>query len=242
MPFITDQKEREGIDEATFEEREAQVDSVAQQVRDITKDYEGFAGLIVDPATLRVTVWWCGNAPDALLNLQADSGKVTMDLRQADATRDQLMAAAKNTFFPADGVWPIPNATVSIRPDGSALVVSVDPADVDKFARDEERLALAKAAGVQVMWVQEDAPVALVSRQADTMRGGSGLRFHTSPQGYCSTSFAVLDNGYGRLLSAAHCDPTGSHAVYTGNDNTQIAPASLVKGLFVVDGERVVVN
>ena len=185
----------------------------------------GFAGLVADPVTRELRVYWKG-APPA--GLPAD---VPLRVLPAAYSKRELRAAAARVLDRDDARVTM----VAPRPDGSGLRVgTVGGAAVPA----------AGWAGVPVT-LEEAAPAA-GTRVDDAAPWSGGARWTTARGFSCSTGFAVRQSGANRMLSAAHCaetsdaatDPTGEQIGSVGSDVE-------TSDVLVIDGEaqaRIYVN
>jgi hypothetical protein len=170
---------------------------------DGTRNYPtGFAGLVENPATNTLNVWWVGPMPAAVSSrVEETVPSVGLVVRPAPYSRDDLLAAIganRREMTGVDLAFP--------KTDGTGIVVTHVPGS------NVDAAAIARMTGVPVT-VTEDAPAvdATGGRQADVApHNGGAMMIHGNS--ICSTGFAVLDGIEGRLLSAAHCDPTGNWA------------------------------
>ncbi len=161
----------------------------------------GFAGIVADPTTRQLQVYWKGEPP-ANLVATARATVATQVLpaaysqRELTAAADRLRAAAGNKI-----------TTVGPRADGAGLLVGTQ----------DGLLGAAALAGVPVT-VQTGVAAAPATRWDDTSPWWGGAAWRNSATGGgCSTGFGVFHGGVARMLSAAHCanlnvlatDPTG---------------------------------
>lgn len=129
--------------------------------------------------------------------------------------------------------------SVSLRPDGAGLDVSVTAAEpsaagshalstaspVDVAA---VRRRLAALTSVDILSVEISQPPAPTSRQNDfsPWQGGAAIRIGSG--GYCSDAFAVRRASTGKryLLTAGHCMPNGGGSSYDGAGDVMGSGAS----------------
>lgn len=161
----------------------------------------GFAGVIADPTTRQLQVYWKGEPPAGLV--ATSRATVPTQVLPAAYTRRELdVAAAKLRRSAGDKI-----TTVGPRADGAGLLVGTQSG----------LLGAASLAGVPVT-VQTGVAAAPATRWDDSSPwwGGAAWR-NTANGGGCSTGFGVFQGGVTRVLSAAHCanlnvvaaDPTG---------------------------------
>ncbi|SCG72499.1 hypothetical protein [Micromonospora humi] len=171
----------------------------------------GFAGVVADPTTRQLQVYWKGAAPAGLL-AAARSVVPTRVLPAAYSQRELAVAAARLRAAAGDEV-----TTVGPRADGAGLLVGTQ----------HGLLGATSLAGVPVT-VQTGVAAAPATRWDDSPPwwGGAAWRNATTGGG-CSTGFGVYQGGVSRVLSAAHCgnlnnvatDPTGQTIGIVGTRN-----------------------
>ncbi|MET8281465.1 hypothetical protein [Micromonospora sp. NPDC005174] len=174
----------------------AQITNAAQRSAN-----SGFAGIVADPATRHLQVYWKGEPP-ARLVANARATVATTVLPAAYSQRELMAAADKLRATAGDKI-----TTVGPRADGAGLLVGTQSG----------LLGATALAGVPVT-VQTGVAAAPATRWDDSPPwwGGAAWR-NTSTGGGCSTGFGVFAGGVSRVLSAAHCanlnvvaaDPTG---------------------------------
>lgn len=160
----------------------------------------GFAGVVADPTTRQLRVYWKGQAPAGLL--AAARATVPVSVRPAAYSQKELTAAAARLLAKAGDKI----TSVGPRADGSGLVAGT---------RDGLPGA-SRYAGVPVT-VETGVSAEPASRVNDSPPWWGGARWQTAGGGSCTTGFAVVHSGLNRMLSAGHCavngaiatDPTG---------------------------------
>ncbi|WP_281893652.1 chymotrypsin family serine protease [Phytohabitans aurantiacus] len=159
----------------------------------------GFAGVVADPTSKQLRVYWKGRAPAGLI--AAARAFVPVTVHSAAYSQKELSAAAARLVAKAGSEI----TSVGPRADGSGLVAGT-----------QHGLASAASyAGVPVT-VETGVSAEPASRVDDSPPWWGGGRWQ-SVGGSCSTGFAVVHGGVNRMLSAAHCanngnvatDPTG---------------------------------
>jgi hypothetical protein len=170
-----------------------------------------------------VTVWWKGAVPGALRAVAASGhDRVTVHIRSAPHARTTLRRATSRLV--EDGLRGRGPAVTEAyaRVEGTGVVATVVPLRSASRVRAGTlaglRSRLAARVGVPVT-VREAPAVPNWSRQNDSSPwfGGGAMRRGGA---FCSTGFPVLIGAYGRLLSAAHCDPTGNLAWTDGSGDS----------------------
>ncbi|MEU8116275.1 hypothetical protein [Micromonospora sp. NPDC048947] len=161
----------------------------------------GFAGVVADPTTRHLQVYWKGEPPASLV-ATARSTVATTVLPAAYSQRELLAAADRLRAKAGNEI-----TTVGPRADGAGLLVGTQ----------DGLLGATAMAGVPVT-VETRVAAAPATRWDDSAPwwGGAAWR-NTTTGGGCSTGFGVFKNGNARILSAAHCgnlnnvatDPTG---------------------------------
>lgn len=174
-------------------------------------DADGYAQHSVDIRNLRVRILWKGPVPDdiAVLEGRTASG-VTIEIKAAQYSENQVsLAASKVLDAGREGKIPKPSWVDNTR-DFDGLEVAFPTETYQKIDRDAVAAIIRKITGVPTSVIVGEALQPL-SRQDDSSPwyGGSGYKNAHTP--ICSTGFATLTpTGEGRLLSAAHCDPSGN--------------------------------
>ncbi|WP_168211547.1 hypothetical protein [Actinosynnema sp. ALI-1.44] len=162
---------------------------------------DGFAGIIAAPENRELRVYWKG----------ATEGKVSALVAKLNRTVPVkvLPAAYSLKELSAESARLIKQAGVkSVAPkaDGSGLSVGVD------------RSIRAQTLNSSVPIEQTDAaPAPAASRENDSPPYWGGARWR-SPDGGCSTGFAVWHGGTTKMLSAGHCGKNGQTAHDGGGD------------------------
>ncbi|MEV6304865.1 hypothetical protein AB0M02_36010 [Actinoplanes sp. NPDC051861] len=171
----------------------------------------GYAGVIADPATRELRVYWKGAAPAGLSARVRSS--VPMRVLPALYSERDLQAAAERLLARAGDQVTM----VGPRADGSGLLVGTDGAAIPA----------ARYAGVPVTLETNVKPVAL-TRVNDAPPWSGGARWQNATRGgSCSTGFGVVQAGVNRVLTAAHCgepnhlaeDPTGQDIGRVGTED-----------------------
>ncbi|MCG5444783.1 hypothetical protein NIE79_002942 [Micromonospora sp. NIE79] len=171
----------------------------------------GFAGIVADPTTRQLQVYWKGEPP-ANLVATARATVATQVLPAAYSQRELIVAADRLRAAAGNKI-----TTVGPRADGAGLLVGTQ----------DGLLGATALAGVPVT-VQTRVAAAPATRWDDTAPwwGGAAWRNATTGGG-CSTGFGVFQGGAARILSAAHCgninnvatDPTGQAMGIVGTRN-----------------------
>jgi hypothetical protein len=161
----------------------------------------GFAGLVADPTTRQLRVFWKGQAPASLIS--AARAAVPVSVLPAKYSVRELTAAATRMLAKAGGKI----TSVGPRPDGAGLLVGTQDglADAASYADVPVTVETGVSATAGTRW--NDSP---------PWWGGGAWR-NANTGGGCSTGFAVWHGGVARMLSAGHCgvanqvatDPTG---------------------------------
>ncbi|MEU7589724.1 hypothetical protein AB0A95_25925 [Micromonospora sp. NPDC049230] len=171
----------------------------------------GFAGIVADPTTRQLQVYWKGEPP-AQLVATARATVATKVLSAPYSQRELLSAAERLRAKVGNQI-----TTVGPRADGAGLLVGTQ----------DGLLGATALAGVPVT-VQTGVAAAPATRWDDSPPwwGGAAWR-NTATGGGCSTGFGVYQGGVTRVLSAAHCanlnvlatDPTGQTIGTVGTRN-----------------------
>lgn len=156
----------------------------------------GYAGIVADPTTRELRVYWKGKAPADLAATAASA--VPMRVLPAAYSERELQAAATRLLARAgDRV-----TMVGPRADGAGLLVGTAGAAIPA----------AEWAGVPVTLETGVAPRA-ATRLNDAPPWSGGARWRNATRGgQCSTGFGIRQAGLNRILTAAHCGETGDLA------------------------------
>ncbi|MFG2051737.1 hypothetical protein ACGFIW_30440 [Micromonospora sp. NPDC048935] len=171
----------------------------------------GFAGIVADPTTRQLQVYWKGEPPAHLV--ATARATVATKVLSAPYSQRELVAAADRLRAKVGNQI----TTVGPRADGAGLLVGTQ----------DGLLGATALAGVPVT-VQTGVAAAPATRWDDSPPwwGGAAWR-NTATGGGCSTGFGVFQGGVTRVLSAAHCanlnvlatDPTGQTIGTVGTRN-----------------------
>lgn len=185
-------------------------------------DGRGFAGLRTDYPRRAISVLWSGPVPADVLRY-ADSAP--------DGVEVTVRTGAKYSRAEADAARVALQETVpgivstSIRADGGGLEIGVSGSAP----------VAASVAGIDVR-VRYGVPApAGYSRTNDSAPWRGGARIVTGAGSTCSTGFAVIKSGTGRLLSARHCDEEANGGVYDGAGDLISGGGAAVSAIAGVD-------
>jgi hypothetical protein len=189
-----------------------------------TKIDAGFAGLVVNPATSVLNLWWRGSVPEEVLAaIERVDPSVRVVVHPAEYSRIEL----GNLILASKHLWNGIELAVP-KEDGSGVVLLASRASSNL---DE----VSGSMGVPVAATVEGEQVYSNGTRQDASApwwGGAMMHRHdlNVPAGFCSTGFAVLSGTTGLLLSAAHCDLSANHRWNNGDisNPTRIAPYDLV--------------
>jgi hypothetical protein len=184
---------------------------------------EGWAGWASDDANSRVIIMWSGPIPRELVDLVGVTRDgVTVEVRQVLLSQVQIRKLADHIWRAADrGLIPRP---VAVGPalDGQALEVEFDRSVLAKWDSEVLRGKLeGTIVDVPVKIQEGEAPIPTLGRQDGQSPFYAGSLMQLAPSGpsspgSCSTGFAVTTStGDTALLSARHCDTSGSLPWYT---------------------------
>lgn len=197
---------------------------------------EGFAGQVVSPESRSVTVYWKGPLPAAVEEFRATAEglgvHVTLATTEARYTRLEEQAAAER-LSSSDLAAQAGITSVSARPQGTGITVQMAESEPDLATKN----LIAQVAGIPDRDIAYEANVGslvpLASRNNDAAPWKGGARtIHGGSA--CSSGFATLSGSSGRLISAAHCDPSGNLTVMDGGGTT-IATGSGISLLSGID-------
>jgi hypothetical protein len=169
----------------------------------------GYAGVVADPLSRELKVYWKGQAPANLTAIARAT--VPVRLLPAAHSERELTAAAARLWARADDAVTL----VGPRVDGAGLRVGTAGRPIP-----------ASYAGVPVTVDTSVKPVA-ATRVNDAAPWTGGARWVNATRNRsCSTGFAVRQSNANRMLSAAHCgsaaqvanDPTGEQIGAIGSD------------------------
>lgn len=168
----------------------------------------------IDISKRSVTVTLVGEPPAPMRRvIDGISPGITVNVEPARFSMLQMQAAGRKIHQAVnDDAVPAFAAIVSNN-DGSGLTVEVEKDVLASTSKKDLSDLYARAAGIPTTVVEGQAPQATSrGNAASPWRGGMHMKRASGPES-CSTGFAVLrPGGYGRLLSAAHCDFDGNKA------------------------------
>lgn len=185
------------------------LDALAEQL--VQADTKGqIATTEVDQDNLTFTVRLAGDTPPEMADVIASAPKdITTVVERARFSMADMQAAGKRIHEAVKrGEAPDYFAIVSNN-DGSGLTVEVESGILAKTQTAAFDDPFEKAAGLPVE-VKQGEPIVPTSRgnDADPWRGGAQIDRSVT---FCTTAFSVLrPDGFGRILSAAHCDFYGN--------------------------------
>lgn len=197
----------------------------------------GFAGQILSPSSSSLRLYWQGAPPPAVLEYlrQVDILGVhaTIETVSAKFSRIEEQAAAQRVVA-SDVARELGIASVSAHPDGTGITVQMVADEPDTDGKE----AVSRIAEIPVENVSYETNVGRLvptaSRPADAAPWKGGARIVFGGVEACSSGFAALSGSAGRLVSAAHCDYSGSMTVRSGGGTT-IANGSGVAVLANID-------
>lgn len=176
-----------------------------------------FGTFVLDSDAKHITVYWKGLPPTGLLAaamLRNDG--VTVDIASAPFTKQEI-ATQVQAVADLKVASRLPIVAVGPTPDLSALEVEIDSTRLTgSVTMDSIREAVTPLVDAPVTYLSVVGGPLDRTRSNDSppWQGGAGI---FADQGYCSTGFSMLvSGGYGRILSAAHCDPTGNAVIEDG--------------------------
>ncbi|GGL10480.1 hypothetical protein [Mangrovihabitans endophyticus] len=183
-------------------------------------DRSGYAGIIADPTTGELRVYWKGRPP-ANLSTTARATVPVRTLSAAYSERELQAAASRLLARAGDRV-----TMVGPRADGAGLLVGTTGAAIPA----------AKYAGVPVTLETNVAPLP-ATRLNDAPPWSGGARWHNVNRSVrCSTGFGIRQAGANRILTAAHCGQTGDLAEDpTGQDIGRIGTDVLRNDVQVIN-------
>jgi hypothetical protein len=174
-------------------------------------DGRGFAGQRTDYAHRAITVHWSGAVPDDV-RTYADAkpyGVTVTVLTGAKYSRAEA-DAARTRLQNSPVARELGIVATSVRSDGSGIEVGVR--GTAAFAT----IAVESVAGIDDVRIRYGAAEATgYSRPNDAAPWKGGARIYTGESG-CTSGFAVIKGGTGRLLTARHCDTSANASVVDG--------------------------
>lgn len=191
---------------------------VAERIFDMGLE-RGFAGQQTDYASRSITVYWADEVP-ADISEYATSNPFGVEVElvegvahsraEGEGARDRLMSSP---LAAALGI-----VAISVPSDGAGLVVGTTRAALTQ----EEVDSLRATAGFDEVMVEYGVAAsegyAQRNNDAPAWKGGIRMRHMTSSGvARCTSGFAVIKNGTGRLLGARHCNTPGNAKVRDGN-------------------------
>lgn len=192
--------------------------SAAERLQPSLAGTTGLAGVTVETEAGELRVHWSGELPESVRRAIDEERQATpITVLQALHSAEELVAAGMR-ILAQDGV-----TGVAPRPDGSALLVSVD--GDEEYGRS---LPAVRSATVPVVIEPYEQPILAAGRQQDTSPYAGGSIYHfplpDDLTGVCTTGFAVRVGAANKILSAGHCGDDGD-TVFEGNGS---GPASVL--------------
>ena len=180
----------------------------------------GFGSVAVDRDSRRITIYWHGEVPDAIRALES-STRAEISVAAALFTQSDSDRAADYIFGLArEGRIPLP-ASVGLNATADEIHVLFTVEDLSRVNIDELVTATESATGARPTVTATTRTFVGASRQNDSSPWYGGSAMTRGANTYCSTGFAISKpDTPTRLLSAAHCDPTGNLAWNDGAGNS----------------------
>jgi len=191
---------------------------VAEKVFDLGSD-QGFAGQVTDYDKRAITVFWTGVVPNDIqkyvdskpygVDISIESGMVSR--ADAEAARSRLKESPLSSTL---GV-----VSISVAYDGSGLHLGVKGTRTSSAEILDEVKAVAGIGDAVAISVGASDSRGYANRNNDASPWKGGIRMKHKNSGFtsmCTSGFAVIKNGTGRLLGARHCDTTGNSVVRDG--------------------------
>lgn len=145
-----------------------------------------------------------------------DAVKKEVKLTPVGVSQAERFRAGESLFAEARS-GAIPKVqVVSALADHSGLLVEVEPEVFAKYDPSALAVTYSQLVGLPVE-VREGEHLVLASGRQDdsTPYNGGGMIRNASTGNFCSLGFgAVNSSGYGRMLSAAHCDESGGNVAW----------------------------
>ncbi|MFI6096320.1 hypothetical protein ACIA8G_12235 [Lentzea sp. NPDC051213] len=208
-------------------QKQEKIDSLVKDIR-TSGESGGISGVVVDPDHGKVTLYWKGTPPAAVVGRIKAADGIAVEVRQAPYTEAELLAEAdrisRKPLFngPRTGQRMM---KVSPRPDGTGLDVGLHglPAEV---APQQARQVVPALDSTVPLKVTATDQVSFTTRAFDTEPYWGGSYIHRRANGNsCSSAFGVtgLNGAATYLLTAAHCgEGTWGSALYRdANGNLQ---------------------
>lgn len=177
-------------------------------------DNRGFAGQRTDYEKRSITVFWSGKVPDDVRSY-VDSkpyGVSVTVLTGARYSRAEANAA-RTRLQNSPVARELGIVSTSVRPDGTGLEVGVTGTAALSVKAIESAKSVAGIDDVRIVFGARAAQGYSRTNDAAPWRGGARIR---TSLGSCTSGFAVIKSGTGRLLSARHCDPEANSVVRDG--------------------------
>jgi hypothetical protein len=208
-----------GLSAATVARNEAS-EKIADQVRAIANGV-GLASIVLNSEKSRLDVYW-KSPPSELKRLDGTTvDGLEVHVNPARYSKDELSKAADKLLDLARS-GRIPRiSSVALDTAGKGLTVETSADTQTRFGSAGLVDIYRKATGVSTVVEIKDAPQPTTRQNDSSPWYGGGLIRHPGfnppndldPYSFCSVAFAAVNpSGYGRLLSARHCDPSGNVA------------------------------
>lgn len=165
----------------------------------------------IDQRAHSVTVHLAGEATPKIAAAKAAAPKdVTVNIETAKYSMAEMQAAGLR-IHKAWRSGKLPKyATIVSNNDGSGLTVELPTDSLAKSAAADLKPQFQNEAAMDIAVAAGEA-ITPTTRGDDASPWRAGAQIRNPNGGICSTAFAVVrPDGYGRILSASHCDFTGN--------------------------------
>ncbi|MFJ6772295.1 hypothetical protein ACIQOV_15230 [Kitasatospora sp. NPDC091257] len=206
---------------------QARIHAVSDRVHDYldsrTADDPGYAGMVVDPETTTLHLYWKGPLPSQVRETIVSAPReVSVDVRPASYSRAEMKAAVDRFIRATEAM---PGYWSSVGPDETGSGITVRFAG--QLSRHGDRSAgqyavdASTLAGLPVQASQETPSVPTATRHSGGSPWYAGAEMsapvgETGSSKFCSTGFSGWQGARPVILTAWHCGADGSYASGTG--------------------------
>lgn len=201
-------------------------------------DDRGFVGQTTNYDDRSIAVVWAGPVPADVITYAASKPLgVTITFSEVQGASRAEADNARDALLESPLAGELGVTAVDVPPDGSGLVIGLRRSATLSSAEEESLRALTAPVATSVRYGVAEAR-GYATRNADAAPWkGAGRLWIASGSIYvgCSAGFAVIVGGTGRLLSARHCNVSGTEPINNGT-HQPIAPGGpggvkLAKGI-----------
>ncbi|WTW98197.1 S1 family peptidase [Streptomycetaceae bacterium NBC_01309] len=241
-------------------QRQHVLTNLAKQIADVPEDERyripGYAGMILDPDSGTLNVYWKGVPPKSVDSVvrtvppgfSAKVHQAPYSAAELEDARKRVLAATNNGQAPlqADNVI----SAVSLASDGSGLELGyTSPTLTEQSVQSAEtrtgftapdssavKSRTEEIAGVAVKVKVQNRTEPVYSRQDDTSPFWGGAALLTPLGTFCSTGFGarIANTGANVMITAEHCGASGSYSTINNTYMGDVVAASAARDTTVI--------